>query len=85
MFFEALTWAGEPINAEPHKCARIAWWPLDHLPSNTYPHTAAGIEQYRKGEPYAAVWWHQETVKPKPMGGASPPHAVCSTFSGSGR
>lgn len=56
VFFEARTWAGEPVNAEPHKCARIAWWPLDQLPPNTYPYTAAGIEQYAKGEPYAAVW-----------------------------
>ncbi|MGJ6964267.1 NUDIX hydrolase [Streptosporangium sp. G11] len=56
VFFEATSWEGEPVNAEPHKCARIEWFPLDRLPSNTYPYTAAGVERYRQGAPYAAVW-----------------------------
>src|SRR5262249_4138336 len=33
---------GEPVNAEPHKCAKIAWYPLDMLPETTVPYTAAG-------------------------------------------
>lgn len=56
VFFEARTWVGEPVNAEPHKCGRIAWWPLDQLPPNTHPYTAAGIEHYTRGQPYMAVW-----------------------------
>ncbi|WP_329428876.1 NUDIX domain-containing protein [Streptosporangium sp. NBC_01495] len=56
VFFEATSWEGEPVNAEPHKCARIEWFPLDRLPPNTYPYTAAGVERYRQGAPYAAVW-----------------------------
>lgn len=55
VFFEARTWAGEPVNAEPHKCAQIGWFPLDRLPPNTYPSTAAGVENYRQGSPYATV------------------------------
>jgi len=55
VFFEATSWEGEPVNAEPHKCARIEWFPLSQLPPGTYPYTAAGVEHYRQGAPYAAV------------------------------
>jgi hypothetical protein len=34
---------GEPVNAEPHKCAKIEWFPVDMLPPNTYPYTAACV------------------------------------------
>jgi mutator protein MutT len=58
-FFEVTSWEGEPYNAEPHKCARIAWFPLDELPPNTYPYTAAGVREYVRGIRYAAVGWRQ--------------------------
>ncbi|HEX9623374.1 MAG TPA: hypothetical protein VF979_03280, partial [Streptosporangiaceae bacterium] len=32
-----------PYNAEPHKCAKIAWCPLNILPSSTMPYSALGI------------------------------------------
>jgi len=54
-FFEAVGgWPGEPRNAEPHKCGGIAWYPLDSLPANTVPYTTAGVDLYRRGEPYGA-------------------------------
>jgi 8-oxo-dGTP diphosphatase len=62
VFFEARTWSGVPINAEPHKCAQIGWFPLDSLPPNTYPYTASGIQMYRRNSPYAAVWETQTTM-----------------------
>jgi hypothetical protein len=52
-FFTADRWAGEPYNAEPHKCARLLWAPVDHLPGNTWPYTAAGLAQYRAGTPFS--------------------------------
>jgi 8-oxo-dGTP diphosphatase len=48
---------GEPVNTEPHKCAKIAWYPLDMLPETTVPYTAAGVELYRQGKAFAAVGW----------------------------
>ncbi len=48
---------GEPVNAEPHKCAKIGWYPMDMLPENTVPYTAAGIELHRKGETFRVVGW----------------------------
>ena len=48
---------GEPVNAEPHKCAKIAWMPADMLPSNTYPYTAACVRAFRDGRPFALSGW----------------------------
>jgi ADP-ribose pyrophosphatase YjhB (NUDIX family) len=52
-FFEPVDgWRGEPRNAEPHKCGGLAWYPLDSLPANTVPYTSAGVDLYRRREPY---------------------------------
>ncbi len=48
---------GEPVNAEPHKCAKIGWFPGDLLPSNTYPYTAACVRAVRDGQPLALNGW----------------------------
>ena len=48
---------GEPVNAEPHKCAKIAWFPADLLPTNTYPYTAACVRAYRDGQPFVLSGW----------------------------
>ncbi|GAA4533570.1 NUDIX hydrolase [Amycolatopsis samaneae] len=55
--FTADAWAGEPYNAEPHKCAKIAWYPLDALPEATVPYTAACVDLYRRGEPFGLNGW----------------------------
>lgn len=52
-FFAADTWTGEPVNAEPHKCAGLLWAPLDQLPDNTWPYTVAGLAQYRQRAPFS--------------------------------
>ena len=54
-FFEAESWRGEPVNAEPHKCGGLRW--VETLPDNTVPYTTAGVEQYRKGVTYGHVEW----------------------------
>lgn len=48
---------GEPCNAEPHKCAKIDWFPLDMLPHDTVPYTTAGVDLYRHGNHLAIVGW----------------------------
>lgn len=48
---------GEPVNTEPHKCAKLDWFPADMLPHNTYPYTVAGVVAYRRGEPFALDGW----------------------------
>ncbi|BCB86073.1 NUDIX hydrolase [Phytohabitans suffuscus] len=56
---------GQPVNAEPHKCAKIEWFPADLLPPNTYPYTAASIRAYRTDLPLTISGWHE----PSPIAG----------------
>jgi hypothetical protein len=56
-YAQALNWKGEPYNAEPDKCSRIAWWPINRLPDSTYPYTAEGVRAYLHGEPFKNVGW----------------------------
>ncbi|WP_326646559.1 NUDIX domain-containing protein [Streptosporangium sp. NBC_01755] len=56
-FFVADTWDGEVVNAEPNKCAKIEWVPVDILPDNTVPYTTAGVELYRTGTGIGVHGW----------------------------
>ena len=57
LFFQPECWHGEPVNAEPQKCARIAWFPLDEIPDSTYPYTRVGIDLRRRRENFAISGW----------------------------
>ena len=48
---------GELVNAEPHRCAKIGWFPADLLPSNSYPNTAVCVAGYRAGRPLELSGW----------------------------
>ena len=48
---------GEPVNAEPHKCARIAWFPADRFPPATLRYTADCIAAARTGTPFTLSGW----------------------------
>lgn len=48
---------GEPFNAEPSKCAKLDWFPLDMLPHNTVPYTADGISLFRAGQTFGLIDW----------------------------
>ncbi|WP_267594745.1 hypothetical protein [Carbonactinospora thermoautotrophica] len=41
--FLTRSWTGEPVNAEPHRCAQLGWFPLDCLPQPMVPYAAAAI------------------------------------------
>jgi 8-oxo-dGTP pyrophosphatase MutT (NUDIX family) len=46
-----------PYNAEPHKCAKIAWHPLNMLPSSTMPYSALGISLYQRKAYFGTTGW----------------------------
>ena len=48
-FLTASYWSGEIRNAEPTKCDRIAWFPLDELPTNIIPYIRRALDNYRRG------------------------------------
>ncbi|MDT0344016.1 NUDIX hydrolase [Streptomyces litchfieldiae] len=56
-FFATARWDGEPVNAEPHKCAGIGWHRADQLPGNIVRYNALGIAHYLKGEPFSFHGW----------------------------
>ncbi|HEX5503811.1 MAG TPA: NUDIX domain-containing protein [Thermomicrobiales bacterium] len=47
-FLAASRWAGEAVNAEPHKCAELAWHPLDRLPEDIVPYVRLALDRYRR-------------------------------------
>jgi 8-oxo-dGTP diphosphatase len=48
---------GQPVIAEPAKCAQLRWTPLDALPAPLLRYTEIGIDLYRSGRMYAAADW----------------------------
>jgi 8-oxo-dGTP pyrophosphatase MutT (NUDIX family) len=46
-----------PYNAEPHKCAKIAWHPLTMLPATTMPYSAVGVSLYQRKARFGTTRW----------------------------
>lgn len=67
-FFEVTAWEGEPVNAEPDKCAGVRWFDLDKLPSMTVAYAAQALDRFRHGLPYSEFGFAAETL-PAPHGG----------------
>jgi 8-oxo-dGTP pyrophosphatase MutT (NUDIX family) len=57
LFFEARTWAGEPVNREPDKCSELGWFDLDALPDDLIDYPAAGLAGYAEGVPFGVYGW----------------------------
>ncbi|NYI04276.1 NUDIX hydrolase [Allostreptomyces psammosilenae] len=51
LFFRVQRYTGEIVNAEPHKCAELRWWPLDALPENTVDYTVGALAAIKDGVP----------------------------------
>lgn len=69
-FFATSTWRGEPVNAEPHKCAGLMWVDPDNLPAHTIAYGAAGLRAYRSGVPFALDGWEADAPTALAIGGA---------------
>ncbi len=48
---------GAPYNAEPHKCAKIAWHPMAMLPATTMPYSALGVSLYQRKDNFGTTGW----------------------------
>jgi 8-oxo-dGTP diphosphatase len=48
---------GTPYNAEPHKCAKIAWHPMTMLPDATMPYSALGVSLYQRKAHFGTIGW----------------------------
>jgi 8-oxo-dGTP pyrophosphatase MutT (NUDIX family) len=60
LFFQAAakeTPQDVPYNAEPHKCAKLAWYPMTMLPAATMPYSALGISLYQRNAHFGTTGW----------------------------
>ena len=60
VFFQATakdTPLGTPYNAEPHKCAKIAWYPMTLLPATTMPYSSLGVSLYQRKMHFGTLGW----------------------------
>lgn len=56
-FFLATHWQGEPVNREPHKCARLVWADPANPPARTVPYTAAALAQITANRQFSLDGW----------------------------
>jgi len=57
IFFTTARWAGEPVNREPHKCARLCWADPARPPANTVPYTAAALAAITERAAFSLDGW----------------------------
>ena len=62
IFFRVRRWEGEPVNAEPHKCARLEWLPTDALPENVVKFQRHAIECWQQGVLFSELGWRGEAM-----------------------
>jgi 8-oxo-dGTP pyrophosphatase MutT (NUDIX family) len=48
---------GTPVNAEPHKCGGIGWFPAGSLPAEMSAYSADCIEAYLHDRPFTLSGW----------------------------
>lgn len=52
-FFEATTWEGTVINAEPHKCDDVSWFDIAHPPDGMLPFVHKVVSDIQAGQLYS--------------------------------
>jgi 8-oxo-dGTP pyrophosphatase MutT (NUDIX family) len=57
VFFRVTGWDGQPVNAEPHKCSQIAWFPLDNLPANIVDYTSIALSHHQRNTIFSLCAW----------------------------
>lgn len=63
-FFETDKWSGDPINAEPEKCASIGWFPVSALPENVMPHVREAFREIELGNLYSELGLDRIVLNP---------------------
>ncbi|MBG6136812.1 NUDIX domain-containing protein [Longispora fulva] len=50
---------GEPVNADPERCAEIRWFPMEEPPEKASPNTVRGLELLDSGESLSVADWEE--------------------------
>ncbi|WP_067820911.1 NUDIX hydrolase [Nocardia inohanensis] len=61
-FFHATSWRGEVVNAEPHKCSELRWFPLAGIPADTLAYTCEGLGLFRRGLAFGLAGWPESAA-----------------------
>ena len=65
LFFRAGRVLGRVVNGEPHKCAQVRWFAVEHIPENTVPHVKHALQEISRGSCYSELgleWLRKEGV-----------------------
>jgi len=62
-FLVATSWSGEVTNREPHRCDRLAWFDLDHLPGDVIPYVRRALDNYRQGIWFDSFGWPSQNER----------------------
>lgn len=57
VYFEALAWQGDPVNAEPHMHSELVWLDPANLPENVIPSVRHALEAIKAGKVYSEYGW----------------------------
>lgn len=57
LFFTCEKWSGNVMNAEPHKCAALEYFPLKQLPPNTIGYIQEALHAFKEGKIYSEHGW----------------------------
>ena len=60
LFFDVRSWSGEIHNAEPGKCAVLAWVSCDGLPENLVAYARAALAHIRDGQRVSTFGWERD-------------------------
>lgn len=63
LFFHVRSWDGEPVNAEPDKCAYLAWFPMNALPEPMVDFTAVALNEFPQGRAFSCVGWPKGSMQ----------------------
>jgi 8-oxo-dGTP diphosphatase len=56
-YFAVRDWPGDPVNAEPEKCAELRWCRLDALPDNMMSYARVALADLRAGTTLGFFGW----------------------------
>src|SRR5262249_2306837 len=65
VFFAARQWAGEPFNAEPHRCAEISWHDLGRLPADIVSYVRTGLLASARKQAFSLDGWEALAQRPR--------------------
>ncbi|MFI2242285.1 NUDIX hydrolase [Streptomyces chrestomyceticus] len=60
IFYRALSWEGEPYNAEPDKCGGLCWFSFSDIPDRTVPYHAAALHHIAAGRLSSKFGWETD-------------------------